>query len=226
MSRRRNKRNRASTVHHDPLKKQLKPLTINQKIYIDNIKNSDIIFCTGPAGTGKTHIAVAMAIDYYYQGLVEKIILTRPIIESDGEQLGYLPGGIEEKTDPYLRPLRDELLNYISKPELKQLEDFGKIEICPLAYMRGRTFKNCFICADEMQNCNRKQFKMICTRIGLGSKLVISGDTEQSDIHDHALDWAINKLRHLDEVSVTEFENRDIVRHGLISRILRALEDE
>jgi phosphate starvation-inducible protein PhoH and related proteins len=200
--------------------------TVGQKKYLDAIRNHDITFGIGPAGTGKTYLAVAMALATLRAGQVSRIILTRPAVEA-GEALGFLPGDLYEKIQPYLRPLHDALHDMVPPGELQKLTERTTIEIAPLAYMRGRTLNNAFIILDEAQNSTPEQMLMFLTRLGHGSKAVITGDETQVDLppHKHSgLLEAHRVLRKVDGIAVIEFDKRDVVRHPLVQRIVSAYE--
>ncbi len=204
--------------------KPIKPKTIGQKAYVDQIRNRMIVFGVGPAGTGKTYLAMAMGITAFKNDEVRKIILTRPAIEA-GEKLGFLPGDLQSKVDPYLRPLYDAL-HQIMGPEayIKNTEK-GLIEVAPLAYMRGRTLDNAFIILDEAQNTTPAQMKMFLTRIGFGSKVVITGDLTQKDLPTGAqsgLDIAIKVLNKIDDIGFSYLTSQDVVRHPLVQKIVKA----
>ena len=200
--------------------------TPNQKKYIKSVKENQVVICSGPAGTGKTHVATSMAIMGLVRGEYEKVIITRPLVQA-GEDTGYLPGTIREKTAPYLRPIFDELLCYVSNSDIITLMNSGQIEICPLAYMRGRNFHHCFIVADECQNASEKQLMMLLTRIGKGSKIVLTGDTTQSDLayrNQGGLNDCINGLEDVDGVGIVKLNTEDIVREPIVERIVTAME--
>ncbi len=206
--------------------KMIKPKTVGQKIYIDNIKNNDIVFGIGPAGTGKTYLAVAMAVDAFRKKEVERIILTRPAVEA-GEKLGFLPGDLQDKVDPYLRPLYDALFEIMGADNyLKNLER-GLIEVAPLAYMRGRTIDSAFIILDEAQNTTKEQMKMFLTRLGYGSKSVVTGDVTQIDLPSgkkSGLKQVERILKQVDGIGFMYFDKKDVVRHKLVQDIIRAYE--
>jgi phosphate starvation-inducible protein PhoH and related proteins len=196
--------------------------TENQKSYIQQITKDTIVLAFGPSGVGKTRLAVGMAAQYLQNGLVKKIIVTRPVVEA-GEKLGYLPGDICEKMDPYLRPIFDELENFLSREEIQKLKDEGKLEVVPLSLMRGRTFADSFIILDEAQNATGKQLLMFLTRIGLNSKVVITGDNEQSDLPQSergAFIECCNMLSDIKEVGVVRLFKEDIIRNPIIKKIL------
>ncbi len=201
--------------------------TVGQKKYLDAIRSHDVTLGIGPAGTGKTYLAVAMALSTLREGKVSRIILTRPAVEA-GEALGFLPGDLYEKITPYLRPLHDALHDMLPTEDLQKLMERGTIEIAPLAYMRGRTLNNAFIILDEAQNSTTEQMLMFLTRLGHGSKVVVTGDETQIDLPAHknsGLLEAHRALRHVDGVAVVEFGKKDVVRHPLVQRIITAYEE-
>jgi phosphate starvation-inducible PhoH-like protein len=201
--------------------------TVGQKKYIDAIRKHDVTFGIGPAGTGKTYLAVATALSALREGTVSRIILTRPAVEA-GEALGFLPGDLYEKITPYLRPLHDALHDMLPAEELAKHMERGSIEIAPLAYMRGRTLNGAFIILDEAQNSTTEQMLMFLTRLGHGSKAVITGDETQTDLpaHKHSgLVEAHRALKHTDGIAIIEFSKRDVVRHPLVQRIITAYEE-
>ena len=201
--------------------------TVGQKKYIDAIRKHDITFGIGPAGTGKTYLAVATALSALREGKVSRIILTRPAVEA-GEALGFLPGDLYEKITPYLRPLHDALHDMLPAEEIARHTERGTIEIAPLAYMRGRTLNNAFIILDEAQNSTMEQMLMFLTRLGHGSKAVITGDETQIDLppHKHSgLLEAHHALKHTEGIAIVEFSKRDVVRHPLVQRIITAYEE-
>ena len=201
--------------------------TVGQKHYVEAIRKHDITFGIGPAGTGKTYLAVAMALSALRQGSVSRIILTRPAVEA-GEALGFLPGDLYEKITPYLRPLHDALHDMLPVEELQKYTERGTIEIAPLAYMRGRTLNGAFIILDEAQNSTTEQMLMFLTRLGHGSKAVITGDETQIDLpaHKHSgLAEAHRALKHTEGIAIVEFSKRDVVRHPLVQRIISAYEE-
>ena len=207
--------------------KPVKAKTLGQKKYCEAIKNNTITFGVGPAGTGKTYLAMAMAITAFSKGEVGRIILTRPAIEA-GEKLGFLPGDLQSKIDPYLRPLYDALYQIMGAESFQRNLEKGLIEVAPLAYMRGRTLDNAFIILDEAQNTTPAQMKMFLTRIGFGSKAVITGDATQKDLPAGAasgLDVAMRVLKNVDEISVCQLTGKDVVRHPLVQKIVNAYED-
>ncbi|MDD6481769.1 MAG: PhoH family protein [Lachnospiraceae bacterium] len=207
--------------------KPVKPKTIGQKEYVDNIREKMIVFGMGPAGTGKTYLAMAMAITAFKNEEVGRIILTRPAIEA-GEKLGFLPGDLQSKVDPYLRPLYDALYQIMGAESFQKNMEKGLIEVAPLAYMRGRTLDNAFIILDEAQNTTPAQMKMFLTRIGFGSKAVITGDATQKDLAPgtkSGLDVALRVLRKVEEIGICELTSKDVVRHPLVQKIVQAYED-
>ena len=207
--------------------KPIKPKTLGQKKYVDAIRQKMIVFGLGPAGTGKTYLAMAMAITAFKNNEVGRIILTRPAIEA-GEKLGFLPGDLQSKIDPYLRPLYDALYQIMGAESFLKNSEKGLIEVAPLAYMRGRTLDNAFIILDEAQNTTPAQMKMFLTRIGFGSKVVITGDATQKDLpsgQTSGLDVAINVVKNIDDISICHLTSRDVVRHPLVQRIVKAYEE-
>ena len=206
--------------------KPVKPKTLGQKQYVDAIRKKMIVFGIGPAGTGKTYLAMAMAIQAFKNGEVGRIILTRPAIEA-GERLGFLPGDLQSKIDPYLRPLYDALYQIMGAESYLHNSEKGLIEVAPLAYMRGRTLDNAFIILDEAQNTTPAQMKMFLTRIGFGSKVIVTGDQSQKDLPAGAasgLDTAIRVLKKLDDISFCYLTSSDVVRHPLVQKIVQAYE--
>jgi len=206
---------------------RLRPRSENQKEYIRAVAENTITFCQGVAGSGKTHIAIGMALEYLLDNKVAKIIITRPVVES-GEKIGYLPGTAEEKLHPYLLPLFDEVNHFISSAMYSSLKTNNKIEIVPLGLMRGRNFHNAFIVADECQNASYDQLKMLLTRIGNGSKMVLTGDTSQSDLHKHIQGGFYNVIRALsgvDGIGISKLELSDIVRNPIIAKIISRLDN-
>lgn len=207
--------------------KPVKPKTLGQKQYVDAIREKMIVFGTGPAGTGKTYLAVAMAVQAFKEGKVNRIILTRPAIEA-GEKLGFLPGDLQSKIDPYLRPLYDALYQMLGSESYLHHAEKGLIEVAPLAYMRGRTLDNAFIILDEAQNTTQAQMKMFLTRIGFGSKVVVTGDMTQRDLPagtGSGLNHALRVLQKIDDIGVIALTSQDIVRHPLVQKIVNAYED-
>ena len=204
--------------------KPIKPKTLGQKQYVDLIRNKMIVFGVGPAGTGKTYLAMAMAIQAFKDGAVNRIILTRPAIEA-GEKLGFLPGDLQSKIDPYLRPLYDALYQIMGADSFLHNQEKGLIEVAPLAYMRGRTLDNAFIILDEAQNTTPAQMKMFLTRIGFGSKVIVTGDQSQKDLpqgQTSGLDIALKILKNIDDIGVCMLTNKDVVRHPLVQKIVEA----
>ena len=209
-------------------KKSVIPRSEKQKNYVRALRESDIIISCGPAGTGKTFLAVAVALTMLLDKKIERIILSRPAVEA-GERLGFLPGDMREKVDPYLRPLYDSLYDLLDFEKIQKRIEIGDIEIAPLAFMRGRTLKNSFAILDEAQNATDTQIKMFLTRIGENSKIVINGDPSQIDLPNKSLS-GLNKskklLGHLNEISVVDFDHTDVVRHPLVSKIVKAYSDQ
>ena len=204
--------------------KPLKPKTLGQKNYIGSIKKRDIVFGIGPAGTGKTYLAVAMAVNAYKNKEVQKIILARPAVEA-GERLGFLPGDLQDKVDPYLRPLYDALYDVLGRDTALRLKEKEVIEVVPLAYMRGRTLDNSFIILDEAQNTTREQMKMFLTRMGFGSKVVVTGDITQIDLprgKKSGLVEAIRVLKPVKDIDFCYLKDTDVVRHELVRKIINA----
>ena len=207
--------------------KPIKPKTLGQKKYVDAIRNGMITFGLGPAGTGKTYLAMAMAITAFKNEQVGRIILTRPAIEA-GEKLGFLPGDLQSKIDPYLRPLYDALYQIMGAESFQRNMEKGLIEVAPLAYMRGRTLDNAFIILDEAQNTTPAQMKMFLTRIGFGSKVVVTGDATQKDLAPGAksgLDVALRVLKNIDDIGICNLTSKDVVRHPLVQKIVQAYDD-
>ena len=205
-------------------KKSIIPRSEKQKRYVRALRESEIIISAGPAGTGKTFLAVAVGLTMLLEKKIERIILSRPAVEA-GERLGFLPGDMKEKVDPYLRPLYDSLYDLFHFEKIQRMIEIGDIEIAPLAFMRGRTLKNSFAILDEAQNATDTQIKMFLTRIGENSKIVVNGDPSQIDLPNKqisGLDRASKLLSHLDEISVIDFDHSDVVRHSLVSKIVRA----
>lgn len=207
--------------------KPVKPKTLGQKHYVDTIRNKMIVFGVGPAGTGKTYLAMAMAIQAFKNNEAGRIILTRPAIEA-GEKLGFLPGDLQSKVDPYLRPLYDALHQIMGAESFLHNTEKGLIEVAPLAYMRGRTLDNAYIILDEAQNTTPAQMKMFLTRIGFGSKVIITGDLTQKDLPagaESGLDTAIKILTKVDDIGFVYLDSRDVVRHPLVQKIVLAYEE-
>ena len=207
--------------------KPIKPKTLGQKAYVDAIRKNMIVFGLGPAGTGKTYLAMAMAITAFKRDEVSRIILTRPAIEA-GEKLGFLPGDLQSKVDPYLRPLYDALYQIMGAETFAKNMEKGLIEVAPLAYMRGRTLDNAYIILDEAQNTTPAQMKMFLTRIGFGSKVIVTGDSSQKDLPRDAksgLDVAQKVLKNIDDIAFCNLTSKDVVRHPLVQKIVKAYED-
>lgn len=208
--------------------KPIKPKTLGQRSYIEKIRNNDIVFGIGPAGTGKTYLAVAMAVRAFKAGEVDRIILTRPAVEA-GESLGFLPGDLQDKVDPYLRPLYDGLFDILGFDTYQNLVEKGLIEVAPLAYMRGRTLDRSFVILDEAQNTTHEQMKMFLTRLGFGSKAIITGDKTQVDLprgKKSGIRAAEHILRNVEGIAFMEFSSIDVVRHPLVQRIIDAYDRE
>ena len=206
--------------------KPVKPKTLGQKKYVEAIRKNTIVLGAGPAGTGKTYLAVAMAVTAFRAKEVNRIILTRPAVEA-GEKLGFLPGGLQQKGDPYLRPLYDALFDMLGAEAFARYQERGSIEVAPLAYMRGRTLDDSFIILDEAQNTTREQMKMFLTRLGFNSKMVVTGDVTQIDLPDgkrSGLTDAMKILRNVPDISINTFTEKDVVRHKLVQDIIKAYE--
>src|SRR5437016_1742331 len=207
-------------------KKVLAPKTVNQRRYLEAIERNDLVFGVGPAGTGKTYLAVAMAISALIGKKVSRIILTRPAVEA-GERLGFLPGSLQEKIDPYLRPLYDALYDMLDSEKVEKFLERNTIEVAPIAFMRGRTLNDSFILLDEAQNSTPEQMKMVITRQGFNSKMVVNGDITQMDLpigkRSGLLD-AVDVLRGVEGISFVHFDERDVVRHSLVQRLVKAYE--
>lgn len=214
------------TICHTINGKPIKPKTLGQKKYVDAIRKKMIVFGIGPAGTGKTYLAMAMAIQAFKNDEVGRIILTRPAIEA-GEKLGFLPGDLQSKIDPYLRPLYDALYQIMGPESFAKNMEKGLIEVAPLAYMRGRTLDNAFIILDEAQNTTPAQMKMFLTRIGFGSKVIITGDSSQKDLpsgQKSGLEMALQVLKKVEGISICQLTSKDVVRHPLVQKIVQAYE--
>ncbi len=206
--------------------KPIKPKTLGQKKYIENIRKNTITLGVGPAGTGKTYLAVAMAVTAFRAKEVNRIILTRPAVEA-GEKLGFLPGDLQQKVDPYLRPLYDALFDMLGSENFQKHQERGDIEVAPLAYMRGRTLDDSFIILDEAQNTTTEQMKMFLTRLGFNSKMVVTGDITQIDLPDgkrSGLIEAMKVLKNIDDIGIIRFTEKDVVRHKLVQDIIKAYE--
>lgn len=214
-------------IQTSPKKASVTPKTVGQKKYVDAIRKHDVTFGIGPAGTGKTYLAMAMAVSTLREEKVSRIILTRPAVEA-GEALGFLPGDLYEKIEPYLRPLHDALHDMLPAEEIQKHSERGVIEIAPLAYMRGRTLNHAFIILDEAQNSTAEQMFMFLTRLGHGAKAVITGDITQIDLPPHkrsGLVEAQQALKNTEGIAIIEFQKRDVVRHPLVQRIISAYEE-
>ncbi len=205
---------------------EIRAKTFRQKEYINDIRRRDLTFCIGPAGTGKTYLAVVVAVQALLNNQVEKLILTRPAVEA-GEKLGFLPGDLQQKINPYLRPLYDAIYEFIDPEKVPSLMERGVIEVAPLAYMRGRTLNHAFVIVDEAQNTTPAQMKMVLTRLGFRSRMVITGDTTQTDLplsQKSGLAVALQVLNNVEGIGFCEFTQRDVVRHPLVQRIVAAYE--
>lgn len=205
---------------------EVRAKTFRQKQYIQALRKQDMIFCVGPAGTGKTFLAVVVAVQALLANQYEKLILTRPAVEA-GERLGFLPGDLQQKVNPYLRPLYDAINEFIDPEKVPSLMERGVIEVAPLAYMRGRTLNNAFVIVDEAQNTTPSQMKMVLTRLGFNSRMVVTGDMTQTDLASHqesGLAVAIQILKHVEGITFCEFTQKDVVRHPLVQRIVNAYE--
>jgi phosphate starvation-inducible PhoH-like protein len=217
----------SSSKGHVVGKRNVTPKTLNQKIYVDAIDKNDLVFGVGPAGTGKTYLAVSMAVRALVEKRVNRIVLTRPAVEA-GERLGFLPGTLQEKIDPYLKPLYDALYDMLDVERVDRHLERGVIEIAPLAFMRGRTLNDSFVILDEAQNTTPEQMKMFVTRIGYNSKAIVTGDVTQIDLPNGKLSGLVEAEKILSEVegiSFVHFNERDVVRHPLVQRIVRAYEN-
>ncbi len=207
-------------------KKLIAPKSLNQRLYLEAIERNDLVFGIGPAGTGKTYLAVAMGVSALLNKKVTRIILTRPAVEA-GERLGFLPGTLQEKVDPYLRPLYDALYDMLEVDKVERLLDRNVIEVAPIAFMRGRTLNDSFVILDEAQNSTPEQMKMLLTRVGFNSKMVVTGDVTQIDLpagRQSGLLQAVDVLRGIDGISFVYFDERDVVRHALVQKIVKAYE--
>ena len=218
------KRNSVSEMSISTPNVHISPNSGNQENYVSTIRNKVLTFGIGPAGTGKTYLAVALAVQKLVSGEVEKILLVRPAVEA-GEKLGFLPGDLNQKVDPYLRPLYDALYEMLGFKEASQLIERNVIEVVPLAFMRGRTLNNSFIILDESQNATVEQMKMFLTRFGFGSKVVVTGDITQIDLPKNTLSGLVHSLdvlKSIEDVGLVEFDSKDVVRHGLVQKIVEA----
>jgi len=222
MSRRRQKRLRGEKPKFSGYKPaKVEPRSEHQAQYVNSINANDLVLCHGPAGTGKTHLAAGMAVKMMRAGGIEKIVLCRPVV-GVGKDIGFLPGTKEDKVGPYLTPLFDEMSYYCENSLVKEWMDQGKLEIVPLSMMRGRTFNDCFVILDEAQNASMMELRMLMTRLGVGSTMVISGDLTQSDLPEHqrgAFNTVVDRLNHVESIGVVQLTNEDIVRHQLIGVI-------
>ncbi|MDR0815268.1 MAG: PhoH family protein [Bacteroidales bacterium] len=208
--------------------KSVRARTVNQRVLVDEYRKNDLVFAVGPAGTGKTYTAIALAVAAFKNKVVKKIILTRPAVEA-GEKLGFLPGDMKEKLDPYLQPLYDALNDMIPPRKLAELIETGAVQIAPLAYMRGRTLDNAFVILDEAQNATVSQLKMFLTRMGRNAKFIVTGDMTQIDLpskHLSGLNSTIQLLKDINGISVIRFDQRDIIRHPLVKDIVDAFEKQ
>ena len=217
---------RANFIEIKTQKKLVQPKSSNQNSFISSMLSKELVFGIGPAGTGKTYLAIAVAVSLFSQGLVEKIVLTRPAVEA-GERLGFLPGDMKEKVDPYMQPLYDALNDFLPGKVVSKMYEKGSIEIAPLAFMRGRTLKDSFIILDEGQNASPSQMKMFLTRLGIGSRMVVTGDITQIDLprgFKSGLVEASEVLSKISEIDFIKFNDVDIVRHSLVRKIAKAYE--
>lgn len=211
---------------HPSERKSVASKSGNQRRYVEAIRTTDIVFGIGPAGTGKTYLAVALALEAFHEKRVSRIVLTRPAVEA-GEKLGFLPGGISEKVDPYLRPLYDAIFDLLDRPRALRLVENGEIEVAPLAFMRGRTLNDSFAILDEAQNTTSEQMKMFLTRMGLNSRTVITGDVTQIDLPQGKTSGLVEARRilaHVDGIKMIEFDQKDVIRHTLVQKIIQAYE--
>ncbi len=212
----------ASAIHTK--RKSLVPRTKNQATYVDALRKKEMVFGIGPAGTGKTYLAVAVGVEMYEKQLVERLVFCRPAVEA-GEKLGFLPGDMREKIDPYLRPIYDALNDFLGAERVEKMLERGEIEIAPLAFMRGRTLSHAYVVLDEAQNTTSTQMKMFLSRMGEGSRMIVTGDPSQNDLpynQTSGLKEATGILNGIDEISFIEFTNSDVVRHKLVGKILNA----
>jgi len=208
--------------------RKIYPKNNSQLVYLEALEKQDVVFAVGPAGTGKTYLAVAKALAWVLSRQQKRLVVTRPVVEA-GESLGFLPGDLAQKINPYLRPIYDSMLDMLSPETVRKLEENGQLEIAPLAYMRGRTFSNCVLLLDEAQNTTRQQMKMLLTRLGEGSKTIITGDITQIDLPrktDSGLVHALSLLKGISEIAIVFFSDQDVVRHELVRKIINAYEKE
>ncbi len=214
----------SDTIHVGVGKRRIHPRTLTQRMYVNSIRNNDLVFGVGPAGTGKTYLAVAMALGALFRNDVKRIIISRPAVEA-GEKLGFLPGDMVDKVDPYLRPMYDALYDLVEGDRVNRLLDKGTIEVAPIAFMRGRTLADAFVILDEAQNATREQMRMFLTRLGMSSCAVVTGDPSQVDLprgQTSGLADAVRVLSGVDGIEMTHFSEVDVVRHPLVARIIRA----
>lgn len=208
-------------------RRSLMPRTRNQAKYVEALRKKEMVFGIGPAGTGKTYLAVAVGVEMYEKQMIERLIFCRPAVEA-GEKLGFLPGDMREKIDPYLRPIYDALYDFLGAERVEKMLERGEIEIAPLAFMRGRTLSHAYVLLDEAQNTTSAQMKMFLSRMGEGSRMVVTGDPSQTDLLDgqvSGLREAVHILQDVEEISFIEFQNADVVRHKLVGKILQAYDD-
>lgn len=220
MSKKQNRKN--GEVVQGQLLREFKPKTQNQSEYVRAIAENDIIFCTGPAGSGKTAVAVGLACEHLVCGKINKIIITRPAIET-GRGIGYLPGALADKMEPYMVPIIDEMSTYFQPYNIEGMKKYGVLEVVPLEYMKGRNFHHCMMVLDEAQNATIDQIRMFITRLGKNSTCIINGDLEQTDLSDSGLKFCIDRLHNTDRVAVVELTTADIIRNGIIGIILEKL---
>ena len=217
----------SDTIHEGVGNRRIHPRTLTQRMYVNAIRNHDLVFGVGPAGTGKTYLAVAMALGALFRNEVKRIIISRPAVEA-GEKLGFLPGDMVDKVDPYLRPMYDALYDLVDSDRVNRLLDKGIIEVAPIAFMRGRTLADAFVILDESQNTTREQMKMFLTRLGMSSRAVVTGDPSQVDLQrgqTSGLSHAVRVLSGVEGIEMTRFSEVDVVRHPLVARIIRAYAD-
>jgi phosphate starvation-inducible PhoH-like protein len=214
----------SDTIHVGVGNRRIHPRSVQQRVYVQSIKKSDLVFGVGPAGTGKTYLAMAMALGFLFRNEVKRIIISRPAVEA-GEKLGFLPGDMVEKVDPYLRPMYDALFDLVESDRATRLLDQGIIEVAPIAFMRGRTLADAFVILDEAQNTTKAQMKMFLTRLGVSSRAVVTGDISQVDLprgQRSGLAHALDVLTEVDGIAVTRFSDVDVVRHPLVAKIIKA----